>query len=79
MGRSLDTSVEILIWIGRWSELREMLVCQSQEVRMVEDVMLRSGAVEELAVILGGQSLLRMLSVVSPSQLAMLWPLVSSV
>ena len=79
MGRSLDTSVEILIWIGRWSELREMLVRQSQEVRMVEDEMLRSGAVEELAVILGGQSLLRMLSVVSPSQLAMLWPLVSSV
>ena len=79
MGRSLDTSVEILIWIGRWSELREMLVRQSQEVRMVEDVILRSGAVEELAVILGGQSLLRMLSVVSPSQLAMLWPLVSSV
>ena len=79
MGRSLDTSVETLIWIGRWSELREMLVRQSQEVRMVEDVILRSGAVEELAVILGGQSLLRMLSVVSPSQLAMLWPLVSSV
>ena len=78
-GISLLTSVEILICIGRWSELSETFVRQSQDVRIDEDAILRSGEVEQVAVILVGLSSLRMPCVLLPSQSAIVWPLASSV
>ena len=73
------SSEDMVMWIGRWSELSDVHVRQSQEVKMVDDARLRSGAVEWVGVILVGISSLRIPLVVSPSQSAKSWPLLSSV
>ena len=37
--------VDILIWIGRWSDLSAVLAAQVQAGRQLEEAMLKSGAV----------------------------------
>jgi hypothetical protein len=63
-------SVESLMWIGRWSEPREVLTDQMHEGMMLQEAMLRSGAVLAVAVTRVGRSSLRMPRSETPIQSA---------
>ena len=71
--------VEREMWIGRWSELSDVLTAQLQAGSRVEVAMVRSGAELEFAVTRVAVSSFTMPYIVSPIQSQICLPLASAV